>query len=79
MNNIMRKEVKNECPYSNENSSLNQYFSRLVGTVICGTSISITVTVGLERPNSNDGHQSENSSGSNKGTDREFCHSNSKQ
>ena len=43
MNNIMCKEVKNECPYSNENSSLNQYFSRSVSIVICGTSISITV------------------------------------
>ena len=43
----------------------NQYFSCSVQqTVICGTSISITVTVGLKRPNSNDGHQSVNSSGS---------------
>ena len=77
MNNIMCKGVKNECPYSNENSSLNQYFSRSISTVICGTPISITV--GLKRPNSNDGHQSVNSSGSNKGTDRDLCNSNSKQ
>ncbi|CAL5394821.1 unnamed protein product [Camellia sinensis] len=73
----MRKGVKNECPYSNENSPFKQYFSRSISTVICGTPISITV--GLKRPNSNDGHQSVNSSGSNKGTDRDFCHSNSKQ
>ena len=77
----MRKGVKNERPYSNENSSLNQYFSRSVSTVICGTPISITVqqTVGLKRPNSSDGHQAVNSSGSNKGTDRKFCRSISKQ